>query len=224
MDYTAKIKITEELIWKLFPAVNPNRGRANKAANIKGFVYTFNKYADYFGIDTILEVCHFLAQIAKESDQWNAFREYASGAAYEGRKDLGNIFKGDGVRFAGRGPIQTTGRANTTIAGRNIYKLPYLTANEKLLFQNDGILKKPELLEDPVWGTLAAFIFWTDKDLNSLCRPDNENVTIKRFNGTKWYNYSCKPIEAITRKVNGGLNGFADRVKFYNLLRKYITC
>lgn len=224
MDYTAKIKITEELIWKLFPAINPNRGRTNKAANIKGFVYTFNKYADYFGVDTVLEVCHFLAQIAKESDQWNAFREYASGTAYEGRKDLGNIFKGDGVKFAGRGPIQTTGRSNTTIAGRQIYKLPYLTANEKLLFQNDGILKKPELLEDPVWGTLAAFIFWTDQDLNSLCRPDAENVTIKRFNGTKWYNYQCKPIEAITRKVNGGLNGFPDRLKFYNLLRKNITC
>lgn len=31
--------------------------------------------------------------------------EIASGAAYECRKDLGNIMAGDGVRFKGRGPI-----------------------------------------------------------------------------------------------------------------------
>lgn len=224
MDYTAKIKITEELLWKLFPAVNSKRGRANKAANIKGFVYTFNKYADFFGIDTALEVRHFLAQFAVESDQWNAFREYASGAAYEGRSDLGNVIKGDGVRFPGRGGLQTTGRTNYTIAGRQMLKLPFLTAAEKALFEKDGILKHPELLEDPVWGTLSSFIYWTDKDLNSLCRPDNETVIIKRFNGSKWYNYACKPIEAITRKVNGGLNGFPERVKFYNLLSKSISC
>ena len=32
-------------------------------------------------------------------------REIASGEAYEGRKDLGNIHKGDGRRFRGRGLI-----------------------------------------------------------------------------------------------------------------------
>ena len=223
MDYTAKIKITEELVWKIFPIVG-QRGKANKTAIVKGFVYTFNKYADYFGIDTVLEVCHFIAQIAKESDQFNAYREYASGSAYEGRKDLGNIYKGDGVLFAGRGGIQTTGRTNTTSAGRELLKLPFINSTEKKLFEKDGILRKPQLLEDPVWGTLSSLIYWNQRDLNSLCRPDNENVTIKRYNGTKWYNYSCKPIEAITRKVNGGLNGFADRVKYYNLLRKHITC
>lgn len=31
--------------------------------------------------------------------------EIASGEKYEDRKDLGNINKGDGVKFKGRGPI-----------------------------------------------------------------------------------------------------------------------
>jgi hypothetical protein len=38
--------------------------------------------------------------------------EYASGAAYEARKDLGNTQNGDGRRFKGRGFVQLTGRAN----------------------------------------------------------------------------------------------------------------
>lgn len=222
MDYKSKLPITEALLWKIFPAVNKNRGRANKEGNIKGFVYTLNKYADYFGIDTKLELTHFIAQIAHESDQFNAYEEYASGAAYEGRKDLGNTVKGDGIKFKGRGSIQTTGRANYRTAGNQMLKLPFINEAEKKLFINDGLLKNPKLLQDPVWATLSALIYWTDKGLNSLCVPDNQKVTIKRYDGKKWYNYTCSPIEAITRKVNGGLTGFADRIKNYELLKKNI--
>lgn len=218
--YRAQIQITEELLWEIFPNVNPNRGRANKAANIKGFVYTFNKYADYYAIDTVLEVCHFIAQVAHESDQFNAYEEYASGKAYNGRADLGNIFAGDGERFKGRGPIQTTGRKNYTTTGRRFLELPFLTPQERKLFEDDGILKNPKLLQDPVWGTLAAFDYWVDRGLNSLCQPDNVKVSIKRLVGGKWGNYLYSPIEAITRKVNGGVNGLADREKKFKQLRK----
>lgn len=221
-NYSAKKQIDFDLIYSLFPAVNPKRGKANKEKNIRGFVYTFNKYADYFGIDTQLEVCHFIAQVAHESDQFNAYSEYASGSAYEGRRDLGNIYKGDGVKFKGRGPIQTTGRSNYEKAGEAILKLPFLNDEEKRLFENKGILKRPELLEDPVWGTLAALIYWTEKDLNMLCKPDDAIVTIKRYAKGRWYNYNCSPIEAITRKVNGGVNGFADRKNNYLKLKKRI--
>lgn len=46
--------------------------------------------------------------------------EYASGQAYEGRRDLGNTQVGDGVRYKGRGFIQLTGRANYALYGQKL--------------------------------------------------------------------------------------------------------
>ena len=220
----AEVKLDEDALLKLFPAVNAKRGKQNKLDNLKGFVDTFNAYANYFDLDTVLEARHFIAQIAHESDQWNAYEEYASGAAYEGRKDLGNIYKGDGVRFKGRSPIQTTGRANYRTAGTELEKLHFLSDEERALFADDNLLKKPTLLADPKFGTLAALIYWTTKDLNMLCQPDDVKVTIKRYDGKKkrWYNYSCYPIEAISRKVNGGINGLKEREDFFEKLGKVL--
>lgn len=219
-DYRAKYQITEALIHSIFSKVVPGR-KLDKDKIVKGFVYTFNKYADYFGIDTKLETVHFISQVAHECDYFNTFEEYASGKAYEGRQDLGNIFAGDGVRFKGKGAIQTTGRVNTQKAGREILKLPFLNDTERKTFENDGLLKNSQLLKDPVWGTLAAFIYWVDKDLNPLCLAPEQKVTIKRFNGIKWYNYTCGSIEALTRKINGGMNGYDERVKnFHKIFNK----
>jgi putative chitinase len=41
--------------------------------------------------------------------------ELASGTAYEGRTDLGNVFSGDGVLYKGAGYLQMTGRFNYTL-------------------------------------------------------------------------------------------------------------
>merc|ERR1719336_3344414 len=59
-----------------------------------------------------VETAQFMGQCAHECDSFNTMEEYASGEAYEGRTDLGNIYPGDGVRYKGRGYIQITGRAN----------------------------------------------------------------------------------------------------------------
>lgn len=71
-----------------------------------------------YQINTPLRTAHLLAQIGHESMSLLYTEEIASGAAYEGRKDLGNVEKGDGMRFKGRGLIQLTGRNNYQSYGK----------------------------------------------------------------------------------------------------------
>lgn len=77
---------------------------------------------------------YILGTAHHETDQWKTLEEYASGAAYEGRKDLGNTVKGDGRRFKGRGYVQITGRRNYSDWSRRL---------------GVDLLKNPELAADP---------------------------------------------------------------------------
>ena len=108
-----------------------------------------------FGINTPAREAAFLAQIAHESGSLRYTREIASGAAYEGRGDLGNTEPGDGIRFKGRGLIQITGRSN--------YKRV-----SKALYGDLRLLKQPELLEEVIAACRSAAWFWADKELNTL--------------------------------------------------------
>ncbi|KAF0971570.1 hypothetical protein FDP41_010176 [Naegleria fowleri] len=51
-------------------------------------------------INTCCRRSAFLAQLAHESGDLNWWVEFASGREYEGRRDLGNIYPGDGVRVS----------------------------------------------------------------------------------------------------------------------------
>lgn len=140
-----------------------------------------------YGIDTNLRLAHFLAQIGHETLSFLYYREIASGLAYEGRKDLGNTEKGDGVKFKGRGCIQITGRANYREC--SLY-----------LFGDTRLLDFPELLELPENGIKSACWFWNKKNLNYYADKDE--------------------LLTITKKINGGTNGYGDRKRRLILAKK----
>lgn len=123
-----------------------------------------------YSINTKQREAAFLAQILHESGGLRWTRELASGKAYEGRKDLGNIFDGDGPRFKGRGLIMITGRYN------------YLDCS-KALFGDDRLLSTPELLTTPQYASLSGAWWWQSHGLNELAdRGEFRHIT-KVING-----------------------------------------
>lgn len=124
-------------------------------------------------INTRLRVAAFLAQIGHESGSLVYSKELGGPsyfAKYDGRKDLGNTQHGDGARFAGRGLIQVTGRAN------------YQKASQAL-FGDDRLLKTPELLEQPEWAAKSAVWYWSTHNLNALADQDRFTDITKAING-----------------------------------------
>jgi putative chitinase len=123
------------------------------------------------GIDTPLRMAHFLAQLAHESAQLVYTEEVASGAAYEGRLDLGNTQPGDGKRFKGRGLIQLTGRANYVKYG-NARGADYTTDAGSQTVATDTWLA----VDVSCW-------FWMDKGLNDLADRDDVLAVTRAING-----------------------------------------
>ena len=143
-----------------------------------------------------LRAAHFLAQAGHESAGLRYMEEIADGSAYEGRADLGNTRPGDGRRFKGRGPIQLTGRANYRAFTRWAQNAGHTSHDFEA---------NPHLLSQPKWGFLAASYYWT------VARP-NLNAQADRDD-----------LEAVTRSINGGLNGLADRRQRLNRCKQLGT-
>jgi putative chitinase len=170
--------ITREMI----KAIAPN----SKNEIIDPLVIYLNKYMPKYEVNNYLRVCHFLAQAAHEAASFRTLEEYASGAAYEGRRDLGNTQRGDGVRYKGRGIFQLTGRANYRDIGKKI---------------GMDLENNPELAESPEVSVLTALEYWKSRNLNKWADEDNvERITrlinggLNGFEDRKKYLARCKQV------------------------------
>jgi len=134
--------ITLEQLKEILPY---SKSRAN------AFISALNLAMEEFEINTPLRQAAFLAQIGHESGSLRYVCEIASGAAYEGRKDLGNTQYGDGIKFKGRGLIQITGRSNYSAVSKAL---------------GIDFIATPELLETIPNATRSAAGWWKKHKLN----------------------------------------------------------
>lgn len=153
--------LSKEILLKIMPNSNRN-GRMDAI-----YPYLEEGMAKY-NINTRRRENHFIAQLAHESGEFRYMEELASGAAYEGRQDLGNTEKGDGIRFKGRGLIQLTGRANYAAISKGL---------------GVDFIAKPELLETPQYAAISACWFWNSRGLNVWADADDILRITKKING-----------------------------------------
>jgi putative chitinase len=161
---------------------------AKNTANMNSIVVAVNGYGQKVGLDQPHRLAHFLAQLAHESGDFRYDQEIASGAAYEGRvKGLGNTQKGDGKKFKGRTAMQVTGRANYAEFTKWV---------RKLVPDAPDFVKQPTLINTDPYEGLGPLWYWDTRKLNVYADQND--------------------IQMITRKINGGLNGYEDRMIKYD--------
>ena len=131
-----------------------------------------------FDINTPLRQAAFLAQVGHESGGLHWLVELwgptLAQRHYEDRDDLGNTIPGDGLRFRGRGLLQTTGRSN------------YLRTGKAL---GVDLIANPEKLAEPELASRSAG--WSSKTSSRswrwcCCRHSTATVPATRRSGLRW--------------------------------------
>lgn len=164
---------------------------------------------DGFGLDTPLRRAHFMAQLAHESAGFTRLVENLNYSAEALLRTWPSRFTPESAKACARQPEKI---ANTVYAGRLGNDQPgdgwryrgrgplmltgkanYAHFSERL-YGDDRLVRDPHQAAEPVVGMQIAAAYWQEKGLNSLADRDE--------------------LEAITRRVNGGLIGLESRRKW----------
>lgn len=207
--------ITSDTLRKIYPL----------SKNIERYAVALDKAMKECGIDTAERARAFLAQVGHESAQLNRVEEnlkYSAQAlrkvfpkyfqtqqeavmyayhpeqianrVYANRMGNGGEKSGDGWKYRGRGLIQITGRDNYVAMSALMGK---------------DLTVWPDALLMPLDACLSAALWWKANGLNALA---DKLATDER-----------KTFEAITKRVNGGLNGIDDRWEIYQRAKAAIV-
>ncbi|UVM54268.1 glycoside hydrolase family 19 protein [Pseudomonas sp. B21-012] len=170
----------------------PNAGK-QAGVFVPGLNATMGKYA----IITRLRMAAFIAQIGHESGQLRYVRELG-GDTYLAKYDTGRLAQRLGNTPEADGDGQKyRGRGLIQVTGRANYQ-----ACSEALFGDSRLVNTPELLEQPVYAAMSAGWYWQRAGLNTLADRGD--------------------FLAITKKINGGTNGLADREELYERALKVL--
>ncbi|HHX6992248.1 glycoside hydrolase family 19 protein [Pseudomonas aeruginosa] len=207
--------ITEQQLLQIFPNAGPQAGV---------FVPALNVAMERFGITSPVQVAVFLAQVGHESSQLTRLVENlnysAQGLAatwpsrYRGADGKPNALalnlarhpqaianntyasrNGNGDEASGDG-WRYRGRGLLQITGRANYRAAGAGLGQPLE-------QEPELLEQPEWAAISAAWWWASHDLNELADRGD--------------------FAAITRRINGGMNGQAERLVLWQRARAVLS-
>ena len=152
------------------------------------FCEDFNDMLESTGFDQHLDAMQMLvANLCHESCAFRYMKEIDSGAYLNGRKDLGNIYPGDGELFRGCGPLQVTGRNHHQSAS------DWLRDHRGI---DDGkIMDLGTDYSADHYAFSIAIPWLLNNDLLAVCLHQG--------------------FEACCVKINGGYNGYDDRCQWY---------
>ncbi|WP_459203008.1 glycoside hydrolase family 19 protein [Pseudomonas fragariae (ex Marin et al. 2024)] len=160
----------------------------NASSRAGVFVPVLNVAMSKYAIVTKLRIAAFLAQVGHESGQLRYVRELGSDAYLE-KYDTGRLAErlGNTPEDDGDGQLYR-GRGLIQITGR----ANYAECGEALGLD---LLQQPELLERPEHAAMSAAWFWHRAGLNTFADRSD--------------------FPTITKRINGGTNGLADRQELY---------
>lgn len=170
-----------------------------------------------------IEQVHYLAQVLHETGYLRWLKEIWGPTEAQKRYErdfkkpwdknqlafrLGNAMKGDGIRYMGRGDMQTTGRYNY-----------------RRLSNHTGIdfLNNPSLLEQPQYAVLSGVDYWKSNSLSRIALGD-DRATVAIFDEKRKTTVKVnKALYLITKRVNGGTNGLISRSNLFTLMSSVLT-
>jgi len=156
-------------------------------AKASAYITPLNQAMAEFQINTRLRKAAFLGQVAHESGELKWFHEFASGMEYDISRNPKKAKELGNVN-PGDGP-RYKGRGPIQITGRN----NYIKCGKAVGLD---LVDHPDVATEPNVAFRTAGWFWDSNHLNPLADEGNYKL--------------------ITRRINGGYNGLADRIKYYD--------
>jgi putative chitinase len=202
--------ITIDLLKKICPKT--------KVTVLEKFVAPLNEVSEHYEINTPQRMAAFLAQLAHESGGFNAIKENLNYSAkglmttfkkYFPNEALAKEYERQPVKIANKVYANRMGNGNeasgdgSKFCGRGLIQLTgkhnYTRLSADLEMSIDECIK---YLETPEGAVASAGWFWDQNNLNPICDRGD--------------------IKLLTRRINGGFIGLADRIHHYEIALKVL--